>query len=68
MLDTEGEPYMQLPDEDMSFLIRNSLDVIAAYVAIAFSFLLLGAYVAWWLVGNALCKLKGLSGYQKKLV
>ena len=68
MLDTEGEPYMQLPDEDMSFFVRNSLDVIAAYVAIAFSSLLVGVYVAWLIVGNALCKLKGLSGYHKKLV
>lgn len=68
VLDTNGEPYWQLPDEDMNFFVRNSLDVIAAYLAIALSSISLGLYMAWWIVGRALRKLKGLAGWKEKLV
>ncbi len=68
MLDSDGEPYLQLPDQDMDMFVRNSLDVIATYLAIALSFLSLALYVVWWILDRAFCKLKGLPGWKEKLV
>ena len=68
MLDSDGEPYLQLPDDDMSFFMRNSLDVIAAYLGIGVVVLIAGVSVIYWLVGGAYRKLKGLAGWEKKLV
>jgi hypothetical protein len=68
VLDSDGEPYLQLPDDDMSFLVRNSLDVIAAYLGIGVVALIAGVSTAYWVVGGAIHKIKGLSGWEKKLV
>ncbi|CAL8461822.1 g1353 [Coccomyxa elongata] len=68
VLDSDGEPYLQLPDQHMDICVYNSLDVIAAYLAIALSFLSLALCVVWWILDRAFCKFKGLPGWKEKLV
>lgn len=68
MLETDGEAYMQLPGQYMSFVARNNLDVFAVYLGIAVAGGAASMWLACWVVGSAWRKLKGLAGWKQKLV
>ena len=42
---TGGEPYLRTPEEDLPFLVRHSLDVAAAWAALAALLVLLLAHM-----------------------
>ncbi|EIE24908.1 UDP-Glycosyltransferase/glycogen phosphorylase [Coccomyxa subellipsoidea C-169] len=68
VLDSDGEAYMQLPDDDMSFFVRNSLDVAATFFGLGVVALIAGGLISAWVIGGAYRKLKGLAGWEKKMV
>ena len=68
VLDSGGDPYLQLPDNDMSFFVRNSLDVAAAYLGIGVIMLIAGKLLIAWVIGGACRVLKGRAGWVKKIV
>ncbi len=68
VLDSDGEAYMQLPDDDMSFFVRNSLDVAATFFGLGVVALIAGGLISAWVIGGAYCELKELAGWEKKMV
>ncbi len=68
VLDSDGEPYLQLPDQDMNFFVRNSLDVIGAYLGAAILSLSTAVGIFWWVVGRAYRKMQWLAGSKHKVI
>lgn len=57
---TGGEPYLRTPEDDLSFLVRHSLDVAAVWAALA---ALLGLFTACMARGALGLIRRGLAGH-----
>lgn len=65
VLDTAGDPYLALPEEDMPWLVSHSVDVVAAWLCT----LLAALALAWTVVRAALQRLRAaLSSSKHKLL
>lgn len=65
VLDTAGDPYLALPDEEMPWLVSHSVDVAAAWLCI----LLTALALAWTAVRAALqCVTAVLTSSKQKLL
>ena len=68
MLESDGEPYLQLPDQDMSFFVRNSFDVIGAYLGAAIICLSAAVGIFWRVVDRACRKVQWVAGSKHKVI
>lgn len=68
VLESDGEPYLQLPDQHMNFFVRNSFDVIAAYLGAAIVLLSAAACIFWRVVGRAYRKMQWVAGSKHKVI
>ena len=51
VLETNAEPYLRTPDEELSFIVRHNLDVNASIALAA-----IGLCCALWRIGRVACR------------